>query len=1166
MRKLLIGVGAAVGLVVGLGFAAPLLIDLNDQKPRITALIEEATGHQVVLGGNIRFTLLPVPAVSVRDVRVVGDSAGAPDLASVQAIDLRLNLLALLGGKVDVAEVRLSKPVLVIAEAALPALAAPADEPAAATGNGAPGDGQTAGGDIAVQRVLIEDGMIEWRPAQGEAHRLEGLEANLSAPSLHGPYTISGGAAYRGQPVAIEVALGRFVAGENLAYDVKLALAGGTIALGGSADLLAPGGPSLQGRLRLAIDDAAAIGALTGINLPAAGAILAEGKVQASRSAITVDDLALTVGESRGTGSLGVSLGPTTALSLKLRLPRLDGDKLLAAAQSSTSGPASGPATGPSSAAGETAAPRQAPAAETGGPAGWSLPRGVTADVDLAIDALQWSGAVVQKIALVAALEGGRLTLSRASAVLPGATDVGLSGAAVSREGAPRFEGTLDIASDNPRALTDWLKLTPEGLPADRLTRFALTGKVNTDGRAASLTDLVIRLDGSTAKGRAGWEPGTRPTALLALDIDRLDADGYLTGMAAPPPVAPAGNPLAQIGSAAPASPLPHLPFDLALRLKLGSLLIRGGEARDVGLDGLLTPDTLRLAGFSVRDYAGLKLSANGKLGFAREAPDGDFAFRIEAPSPEPLLALAGLAPPVQAASLGRLTVEGRLTGRPEAPVLDAWATVGETRLALAGPIGSFNHLQFDLKGTLGAPELLAVAAQAGFRPPRGGPMLGPLDLAITLRGTTDLPAAEAKGRLGEAELALKAGIDQKGVYADGRLDAANGAAMLNRLGLTGPVTGALALSVEARGQAGEWQVAGVKATVGPNRLETSGTLSMGDGLRFKGRLNAPYLDLALFSSGASAGAAPTPAPTPAPGAGAASGTRWSTKPIDLQGLRRLDGTVDVTIDRLLSGSLGFSGVTGQLTAAQGVVTLGNLKASTDPGLVAGTVTLDASGEALGIAADLTATGFDLDALTGRKGTEPGLAGTGDLTLALAGLGRSPFEIVSSLSGKGNVLATDGRLHGLDLKTLSEGLKTVNQAGDVIGRIAAAVKVGSTAYRRIGSDLLVERGIAKLANVISDIDGGSLGGEGAVDLPAWTSRVRLALRLAEPADLPALGIEISGPPDAPTAEVRTRDLENYYLQKFIGSKLPAIPGLGSGSGSDPGKAIVDQIFKGLGGK
>ena len=1164
MRKLLIGVGAVVGLVVGFGFAAPLLIDLNDQKPRIAALIEEATGHQVVLGGNIRFTLLPVPAVSVRDVRVVGDSAGAPDLASVQAIDLRLNLLALLGGKVDVAEVRLSKPVVVIAEAGLAALAAPADAPAVPADAGPSGQGPATGRDIAVQRVLIEDGMIEWRPVQGEARRLEGLEANLSAPSLHGPYAISGGAAYRGQPVAIEVALGRFVAGETLAYDVKLALAGGTLALGGSADLLAPGGPSLQGKLRLSIDDAAAIGALTDISLPVAGAILAEGKVQASRSAIAVDDLTLTVGESRGTGSLAVSLGPTTALSLKLRLPRLDGDKLLAAAQSSTAGVASAPAASPSTAAGEAAAPRQVPAAQTGDPARWSLPRGLTADVDLAIDALQWSGAVVQKIAFVAALEGGRLTLSRATAVLPGATDVGLSGMAVSREGALRFEGTLDIASDNPRALTDWLKLTPDGLPADRLTRFALTGKMNTDGRAASLTDLVIRLDGSTAKGRAGWEPGPRPTAVLALEIDRLDADAYLAGMALPPPpAAPAGNPLAQIGSAAPASPLPHLPFDLALRLKLGSLFLHGAEAKDVGLDGLLTPDTLRLAGFSVRDYAGLKLSANGKLGFAKDAPDGDFAFRIEAPSPEPLLALAGVAAPAQAASLGRLTVEGRLTGRPEAPVLDAWTTVGETRLALAGPIGSFSQPQFDLKGTLGAPELLAVAAQAGFRPPRSGPMLGPLDLAIALRGTLDQPAVEAKGQLGEAGFALKAGIDQKGFHVDGRLDAANGAAMLNRLGLTGPVTGGLALAIEARGLAGEWQVAGAKATVGPNRLELAGTLSTVEGLRFKGRLNAPYLDLALFSSGAPASATPAPA---AGGAPAAGSTRWSTKPIDLQGLRRLDGTMDVTIDRLVSGSLGFSGVSGQLTAAQGVVSLGNLKASADPGLVAGTVTLDASGEALGIAADLTATGFDLDALTGRKGTEPGLAGTGDLTLALAGLGRSPFEIVSSLSGKGNVLATDGRLHGLDLKTLSEGLKTVNQAGDVLGRIAAAVKVGSTAYRRIGSDLLVERGIVKLANITSDIDGGSLGGEGAVDLPAWTSRIRLALRLAEPADLPALGIEVSGPPDAPSAEVRTRDLENYYLQKFIGSKLPALPGLGSGGGSDPGKAIVDQIFKGLGGK
>ncbi|TDP46132.1 AsmA family protein [Zavarzinia compransoris] len=1140
MRKLLIGVGAVVGLVVGLGFAAPLLIDLNDQKPRIAALIEEATGHRVVLGGDIRFTVLPVPAVSVRNVRVLGREAAGPDLADVQAIDLRLSLIALLGGKVDVAEVRLSRPVVIVAEADLgaPAPAGETPAPAAAGGGGAD--------SVSVQRVLIEDGLIEWRPAAGPARRLEGLEANISAPSLYGPYTVSGGASYHGQPVALDLALGRFTSGQLLAYDVRLALAGGTMALGGSLDPAAPGGPAVQGKLRLSIDDPAAIGALTGIQLPVRGTIVAEGALKASAAAVAIDDLAVSVGDSRGSGRLAVAFGPTTAVSLKLRMPRLDGDALLAAVQA------------PAAEAAADAAALPAPP----GPA-LALPAGVTADVDLAIDALQWSGAVIQKIALVAALEGGKLTLSKASAVLPGATDIGLSGAAASRDGRPRFEGTVDVASDNPRALTDWLKLTPDGLPAGRLTRFTLTAKVSTDGIGAALSDLVVRLDGSTARGSAGWQPGVRPTAMLSLDIDRVDADDYL-GLAAPAVPAPAApaNPLAEIGAAAPAAPWPDPGFDLALRLKLGSLTLHGNEVKAVDLDGLVTPDTLRLTTLAVADYAGLKLGASGKLGFAKEAPEGDFAFQIEAPSPQPLLALAGIAAPAGTASLGRLAVEGRLTGKPEAPLVDAWASVGETRLALAGAIGSLRQPVFDLKGTFSAPELLALAVQAGLSPAPAGPVLGPVDLAITLRGTADQPAVEANGRLGPADLSLAGAIGAEGYRIAAKLEAANGAAMLTRLGLTGAVSGPLALALEARGKAGELVLSALKATVGPNRIEAEGTLATAGSRRFTGRISAPYLDLALFGGGTGPAGAATPAPA------RPAGNRWSTRPIDIEGLRRFDGAIDLAADRLVAGSFTLSAVSARLTAAQGVLSLADLKATADPGAVNGTVTLDASGDALGIAAEIRATGFDLDALTGRKGAEPGLSGSGDLTLGLTGIGRSTFEIVSSLTGQGSLLATEGRIHGIDLKTLSDGLKTVNQPGDIIGRIAAAVKAGSTAYRRIATDLAVARGIVKLAGIGSDIDGGTLSGDGTVDLPAWNTRLRLALKLAEPADLPPLGIDISGPPDAPGADVRSRDIENYYLQKFIGSKLPDIPGLGGGGGGgrDPGKAIVDQIFKGLGGK
>ncbi|MFA5119825.1 AsmA family protein [Zavarzinia sp.] len=1160
MRKLLIGVGLVVGLLIGLAFAAPLLVDLNDRKPQIAALIEEATGHRVVLGGDIRFRLLPAPSISVRAVRVTGADPAAPDLAAVQALDVRLGLLPLLGGKVEIADVRLVKPVLRLAEAAA---AAPApggssgsrsNAPTSPTPGPAPG-GTAApatspapaggGSDIAVQRVVIEEGRIEYHPASGPPVTVDSIEATLSAPSLSGPFSASGGATYKGQPVTVDIAVGRLTGVQPVGIEAKLGLVGANAQFGGTLDL-SGAEPRVAGKASLSLDDPAALAALTGATLPALqGPIALEGTVGGTASALAIDDLTLMLGEARGTGRLALTLGDRPAASLKLRIARIDADALQAALT-----PAK-----PKTPAATAAAP--APAA---GEAGFALPSGFDADVDLGIDAVQWSGGVVQKLALVASLEGGKLTVSNVSALLPGATDVGLSGTAVNRDGRLRFDGSIDIASDNPRALTDWLKVTPQGLPADRLTRFGLTGKVSSDGSGFALSGLVLRLDGATAKGSAGWQPGPRPKAMVSLDVDRLDLDAYGIGAAQAPAAKPAGSPLAEIGARDSASPLPDLGFDLALRISVAELGLRGGTLRNVLFDGTLAPEALRLNTVSVGDYQGLKLSAAGKLGFAKGGTEADLGFKVTAPSPAPLLALGGVAAPAGAAGLGALAIDGHLTGRPDAPVIDAGLSIGETRLALAGSLGDLAAPKLDLAGTLSAPELVTFARQAGLEPTAGGTALGPVDLALSVKGAPATPAVTLKGKMGLATLDAAVSVAAEATSVDATLQGPQAAGMLTRLGLTGPVTGILSLDLKASLAGDLLDVSTLKVQVGPSKMEATAKLPLGGGGHFDAKVKATTLDLALFGGGSSA-AGGSGSGAGGGGKPAAAGGHWSTKPIDLAGLRTLDGTAQVTVDRLVSGTLELTGVGFRIEAAGGRIALKDVAAAANPGSVTGSASLDASGPSLRLALELVGNGFDLDALTGRKGVEPGLSGTGDLALKLAGQGRSSFEIVSSLAGQGRLAASNGKIVGIDLKTLSDGLKTVNQPGDVIGRLAAALKSGSTPYRKIATDLVVERGVARLANFTSDVDGGTIAGDGSVDLPAWSARLHFAVKLIEPADLPPLGIDVSGPLDNLNAEVKSRDIENYYLSKFIGSKVPGLPLPGGGGG----KGVVDQLLKGLGG-
>ena len=65
MKKVAIGVGAVVLVVLAVALLAPVFIDLNDFKPQIAREVEAATGRKLVITGDIDARVLPSPGASV---------------------------------------------------------------------------------------------------------------------------------------------------------------------------------------------------------------------------------------------------------------------------------------------------------------------------------------------------------------------------------------------------------------------------------------------------------------------------------------------------------------------------------------------------------------------------------------------------------------------------------------------------------------------------------------------------------------------------------------------------------------------------------------------------------------------------------------------------------------------------------------------------------------------------------------------------------------------------------------------------------------------------------------------------------------------------------------------------------------------------------------------
>lgn len=96
-------------LLVGLGIAGVLLlVDLNAQRPRIEAALQDATGRRIALEGPIRIAPSLVPTLAAERVAVAASPGfSRPNLATAERIEVSLALLPLLGGRVEVARVQL---------------------------------------------------------------------------------------------------------------------------------------------------------------------------------------------------------------------------------------------------------------------------------------------------------------------------------------------------------------------------------------------------------------------------------------------------------------------------------------------------------------------------------------------------------------------------------------------------------------------------------------------------------------------------------------------------------------------------------------------------------------------------------------------------------------------------------------------------------------------------------------------------------------------------------------------------------------------------------------------------------------------------------------------------------------------------------------------------
>ena len=1136
LAGLVLAVIAAVLIVPG-------AIDWNERQPelvrlakdKIVKLVKDNTGRHLELRGDISVSVLPMPTLRVDDVRVANvEGAASADMVALKSLDVRVALLPLLGGNIQVESVRLEEPVIdiqVFADGRTNLVFSPPEATAPAPGDagGRPADtprGPAARPSVVVDDFVIEKGTVIFRDdGSGRTELIENINGRLNAASLTGPLETTGSLIVRGVPLSYKISLGALIQGRTAPISADVRIMPGDVRTRMSGALAGlPAEPRFRGKITVdganLTGFAAALGG--GARLPEvlSRRFALKADVAAAADAVSISGLDLSLDRTRGSGAIDITFGESIDADAKLTVNRLDVESLLKPAiPAAAEGNSTAQARGAAKVSREIAPPRRrAPGTPL------AIPENINASVNLTVGTIGYRDGVVREAKFDAALSAGEITVNQVSAQLPGGSDFAMFGFAALEDGVPAFDGNVDMSTNDLRALLIWLGVAPPAAAADRLRKLAFAGKVAATPKEIRLSEIDLRVDNTRVKGGAILALRNKLAVGANLVVDKLNVDPYLgrPGSAANPPKAGAGDAAAGAAEAPPpANPLAPLAalsvVDANIRARIGVLTVQRLPIRDLRLDATIFDGVLTVHDLRIADAAGVAANVKGAVtGLEAGRPDPDPKLRdltldVRSRNLSRILKLTGTQLPLPPSRLGAVSLSGTLNGAPADLDVDMTLKAAGGAAELSGRVAALGDVPaVDAAVRVVHSDLRWFLRLAGLSYAPSG-RLGKIDLSAKVAGNpADISISGLKG--------MAADISVSGAVS-GKLSGPRPALALNLR------TGAIVID--------RFLPAQRRSSLSPTDLRPIRTAAF----RIPGNFDPRQLLVRI----------------------AAGGGRFSTDTIDLSALGLADADITLKSESLRFGKYTLGGADLAASLKNGVLNANRLTGRIFGGALTAGGRIAVAGRSGEYAAKLDLRNLGLPAAMRALGSPAVKAGRLTFAADLTSTGGSAAAIVAGLAGEGRF-----ELKGIDPAGAGRGSMLAPLIGILQPLNALGARPGG-GLADVASTFQVARGVASFDDLKLSSVAGSGSARGSIDLPNWRVRTSGEVRLDRNLLGALLARQTRLPPVVPFEITGRLDSPNVKLKiGGTGTGGIAIPGLDKLKKKNPGVgAVVDQL---LGGK
>jgi AsmA protein len=232
------------------------------------------------------------------------------------------------------------------------------------------------------------------------------------------------------------------------------------------------------------------------------------------------------------------------------------------------------------------------------------------------------------------------------------------------------------------------------------------------------------------------------------------------------------------------------------------------------------------------------------------------------------------------------------------------------------------------------------------------------------------------------------------------------------------------------------------------------------------------------------------PSATPTPGAFPAAPAAVSTLPVETLRALALDGTVK--IDALKITGLSLRDVRGEIRARDGVLAFAPLSATLYGGRYAGSVRLDARGDAPAIGLEANLSDIQAEPLLKDMLDIDVFSGIANVRAALSARGSTESEWRRSLSGSAGIGLRNGAIKGFNAAQMIRDVKARLEGGS-----AAIAVPHETDFAELSATVNVAGGVARNDDLRASSPYLRLGGSGEADLVREEIDYRLRARIVD---------------------------------------------------------------------